>query len=99
MKKFTELRDIINNQIKGTRDNFVVLNTNNTISLHIGILDYDNTDVLCIMPCNLDDCSELDYYYFTELSGQDISSEESLNIIYNKYTEFYNKYIMMLQTT
>lgn len=99
MKQFTEIKDIINNNVKGTRDNFVAINTNTTTSLNIGILDYDNTDVLCIMPCNLDDCSELDYYYFTELSGQDISSEESLNIIYNKYTEFYNKYIMMLQTT
>ena len=98
MKKFTELRDIINNQIKGTRDNFVAINTNTSTSLNIGIVDYDNTDMLCILPCNLDDYSELDYYYFTELLGQDLSSEESLNIIYNKYTEFYNKYIMMLQT-
>lgn len=98
MKQLYEIKDIIN-KLKGTRDNFVAINTNTSTSLNIGIVDYDNIDMLCILPCNLDDYSELDYYYFTELLGQDLSSEESLNIIYNKYTEFYNKYIMMLQTT
>lgn len=99
MKTFNEIKDVINNKIKGTRDNFVIIDSNNSTSLNIGVLEYDKSDMLCIMPCNIEDSSELDYYYFTELCDKEFSSEESLNIIYKKYTEFYNKYIIKLQTT
>lgn len=94
MKTINEIKDIINNKVKGTKDVFLTLDDNNYISLNIGILEYDNKDTLCIMPTNNNDGSELDYYYFTELNCIELSNHDNLKSVYEKYMEFYNKYIV-----
>lgn len=92
MKNFNEIKEVITNKLKGARDVFVTLDVNNGTSLNIGILEYDNKDTLCIMPTNNNDGSELDYWYFTKLD--ELSKEDNLKCVYEKYIEFYNKYIL-----
>lgn len=94
MKTINEIKDIINNKVKGTRDVFVALDINDDTSLNIGILEYCNKDTLCIMPCHNNDGSELDYWYFTKLDCTELSNEDNLKCVYEKYIEFHNKYIL-----
>ena len=94
MKTINEIKDIINNKVKGTRDAFVTLDVNKDTSLNIGIIEYDNKDTLCIMPTNNNDGSELDYWYFMKLDCNELSKEENVQCVYEKYIEFYNKFIV-----
>ena len=54
---------------------------------------YNNTPKLFILVSDSESENDIDYAYFDKIDNIELSNENIVNSMYEKYTSFYTKYI------
>lgn len=93
MKNNIEIKEIIEKIKKEDEEVCMVLNDNKNMLLSLGKSIYQNKDTMFLL-VSTSNLNDVDYHYFTEINlSKDIVLEDEVEIISNKYQEFYKKYM------
>lgn len=88
MKDMITLKHTIQRFLLESKEDCIVVNKKENLTLSIGITNYLDKETLFMLVSESE--SDIDYHYF-ENHSLDLN-EEFLNIVYDKYTYFFDKY-------